>query len=218
MWEAWVGKDCERPMKGDVTEDDGDAASEKGFGTSGGSGSGSGSGSGWDSVLPISATYLNPPNARLILAPSGGRHRAILPWRHRVYTPSSPATPAVPSSSVLNLPQATITSPPPPRPLPIPIPVPILSSSAASLSLSSPTPVLLPPSDPATPPNPALRLTVLIAMPSPPSSRHTRDDEDEGPPVVEFGVVDVDVRSGSGPSRASSDRGGEGEDSVGREK
>lgn len=40
---------------------------------------------------------------------------------------------------------------------------------------------------------PTLRLTVLIAMPAPPVQHQPHPDDEEEPPVVELGVVDVSV-------------------------
>ncbi|KAH7882594.1 hypothetical protein F5I97DRAFT_1931153 [Phlebopus sp. FC_14] len=54
-----------------------------------------------------------------------------------------------------------------------------------------------------SPPSPAaataVRVAVLIAMPSPPQHAHHKPDED-GPPVVELGVVEVGLREEGGDS------------------
>jgi len=136
---------------------------------------------GWRSILPVSARYLNPPilpeptpdaNRANPLDPSP-HSRAILPWR--MY------------SNRYRYRRRTPT----PTPTPVlPTPSPNINPSTTSLNFADPTAV------------PTVQLTVLIAMPIPPSIRkQLRQDDDEGAPVVEFGVLNVNINSDNARAR-----------------
>lgn len=80
---------------------------------------------------------------------------------------------------------------PTPTPTPVlPTPSPNMNPSTTSLNFANPTAV------------PTVQLTVLIAMPIPPSARkQLSQDDDEGAPVVEFGVLDVNINSDNARTR-----------------
>jgi hypothetical protein len=224
MWEAWVGKDRE------VIREKAEGISEEGDEEKGSTWDGILVrcfpvfifASLTSIPQPISASYLNPPTNFSNQDPSNSNSssrgytsphsRSILPWR-RYATNSTPGGTPQPSSSAVNValgppapassstqnqdqdqspiqPPTTLTPPLPTGPsIQTPTHSDTPSSSSSSSSSASPT----------------LRLTVLIAMPTAPSARahaHDHDEAEDGPPVVEFGVVDVGVRHGNGGADA----------------
>ncbi|KAF7979921.1 hypothetical protein HWV62_40330 [Athelia sp. TMB] len=131
------------------------------------SGKGAGVG-GWSDLLPISAMYLNqrPSTTRTTSAETvNARGHTQPPRGTRALFPWRRAATPAPS--------------PPSTPVVSPTP----ATSALNLDSTGTAPAA-----------PTLRLTVLIAMPAPPTaSQHSHHDEEDGPPVIELGVVDVGI-------------------------
>ncbi|KZP20565.1 hypothetical protein FIBSPDRAFT_891880 [Athelia psychrophila] len=130
---------------------------------------------GWGDLLPISATYLNqrPSRSRTTTAESTSARGHASPYRR--------TRNFFPWRSEHARADATPSEPPSPT-------TPAAATPAAS-ALNLPTAT--------TPIPPTLRLTVLIAMPAPPIQHQHQShlDDEEGPPVVELGVVDVSVHT-----------------------